>query len=142
MQPQVPASALPFPTAPEVVFTNWCEALHRSGLTPGMQAVYTLAVSGYLEYCSRNAVSVTKASAQAYMGDVTRRGLAKHPQLWKDGLNWFFREGRRHCGSAPRVADRALPTLGQADTGAQAWERRLVKTTSGAVGKGSAAAGT
>ena len=127
MQPQVPASGLPFPTAPEVIFTNWREVLHRSGLTPGMQAVYTMAVSGYLEYCSRNAVSVTKASAQAYMGDVLRRGLAKHPQLWKDGLNWFFREGHRHCGTAPRLADRTLPTLGQADTGAQPWERRLIE---------------
>jgi integron integrase len=127
MQTQVPASGLPFPTAPEVIFTNWREALHRSGLTPGMQAVYTMAVSGYLEYCSRNAVSVTKASAQAYMGDVIRRGLAKHPQLWKDGLNWFFREGRRHCASGPPLADRSLPTLGQADTGAQAWERRLIE---------------
>src|SRR5271165_5290426 len=109
MQPQDPPSGLPFPTAPEVIFTNWREALHRSGLSPGMQAVYTMAVSGYLEYCSRNAVSVTKASAQAYMGDVIRRGLAKHPELWKDGLNWFFREGRRHCGAAPLLADHALP---------------------------------
>ena len=49
MQPQIPASGLPFPTAPEVIFTNWREALHRSGLTPAMQAVYSLAVSGYLD---------------------------------------------------------------------------------------------
>ncbi len=127
MQPQIPASGLPFPTAPEVIFTNWREALHRSGLTPAMQAVYSLAVSGYLEYCQRNTVSVTKASAQAYMGDVIRRGLAKHPELWKDSLNWFFREGHRHCASAPLLADHALPTLGQADTGAQPWERRLIE---------------
>ena len=127
MQTQVPASGLPFPTVPEVIFTNWREVLHCSGLTPGMLAVYTMAVSGYVEYCSRNAVSVTKASAQAYMGDVIRRGLAKHPQLWKDGLNWFFREGRRHCEAAPQLVDHAMPTLGQADTGAQPWERRLIE---------------
>ena len=127
MQDQVPASGLPFPTAPEVIFTNWREVLHGTGLTPGMQAVYTMAVSGYLEYCSRNTVSVTKASAQGYMGDVIRRGLAKHPQVWKDGLNWFFREGRRHCEAAPRLVDRAMPSCGQADTGAQPWERRLIE---------------
>jgi integron integrase len=127
MQPHVPASGLPFPTAPEVIFTNWREVLHRSGLSPGMQAVYTLAVSGYVEYCSRNAVSVTKASAQAFMEEVIGRGLAKHPQLWKEGLNWLFREGHRHCGAAPLLADHALPTLGQADTGAQPWERRLIE---------------
>jgi integron integrase len=92
-----------------------------------MQSVFALALSGYLEYCSRNAVSVTTPSARAYMDDVIRRGLAKHPQLWKDALNWFFREGRRHCEAAPRLADRALPTLGQADTGAQPWERRLIE---------------
>ena len=48
MQTQVPASGLPFPTVPEIIFTNWREALHRSGLAQGVQAVYTLAVSGYL----------------------------------------------------------------------------------------------
>ena len=127
MQPQVPASDLPFPITPEVIFANWREALHSSGLTPSMQSVYALALGGYLEYCSRNAVSVTTPSARAYMDDVVRRGLAKHPQLWKDALNWFFREGRRHCGAASLLADRALPTLGQADTGAEPWERRLIE---------------
>ncbi|HUJ76078.1 MAG TPA: integron integrase, partial [bacterium] len=102
-------------------------ALHGSGLSPGVQSVYALALSGYLEYCSRNTVSVTTASARAYMEEVIRRGLAEHPQLWKDGLNWFFREGPRHCATTPRLIDHALPTLGQADTGAQAWERRLIE---------------
>lgn len=127
MQSQIPASGLPFPTTPEVIFANWREALHGSGLTSAMQSVYALALGGYLEYCSRNAISVTTPSARGYMEDVIRRGLAKHPQLWKDALNWFFREGRRHCEAAPRLVDRALPTLGQADTGAQPWERRLIE---------------
>ena len=127
METQSTGSGVPFPTTPEVIFANWREALHRSGLTSGMQSVYALALGGYLEYCSRNAVSVTTASARAYMEDVVRRGLAKHPQLWKDALNWFFREGRRHCSAAPPLADHTLPTLGQADTGAQPWERRLIE---------------
>jgi len=107
MQPEIPASGLPFPTVPEVIFANWREVLHASGLSPGMKTVYALALGGYLEYCSRNAVSVTLASARAYMEDVIRRGLAKHPQLWKDALNWFFHEGRRHCQAAPTLVDRA-----------------------------------
>ena len=127
MEPHIPASGLPFPTVPEVIFTNWREALHCSGLSPGMQAVYAMAVSSYLDYCTGNTLCVSKASAQAYMGDVIRRGLAKHPQLWMDGLNWYFREGHRHGGTAPVLADRALPTLGQADTGARPWERRLIE---------------
>jgi len=127
MPPQIDASGLPFPTTPEIIFANWREALHRSGLTPGMKSVYALALNGYLEYCSRNAVSVTTPSARAYMDDVIRRGLAEHPQLWKDALNWFFREGRQHCEAAPRLVDHAMPTLGRADTGTQPWERRLIE---------------
>jgi hypothetical protein len=68
---------------PEVIFANWAEALHRSGLSSGIQSVYALALSGYLDYCNRNGISVTTASARAYMEDVVRRGLAKHPGLWK-----------------------------------------------------------
>jgi hypothetical protein len=109
-----PASGLPFPRVPDVIFANWREALHGSGLSSGIQAVYSLAVAGYLEYCARNGLSVTAASARAYMGDVVRRGLAKQPQLWKDGLNWFFRAGRQHCAA---TRPDGVPTLGQADTG-------------------------
>ena len=54
----VPVSGLPFPKAPEVIFANWREALHRSRLSAGLQTVYALAVSGYLEYCGRNGISV------------------------------------------------------------------------------------
>ena len=48
MQPQIPASGLPFPTVPEVIFANWREALHACGFTPAMQSVFALALSGYL----------------------------------------------------------------------------------------------
>jgi integron integrase len=115
---------VPFANVPEVIFANWREALHRSGLSPGMQSVYAVALSGYLEYCSRNGVSVTTASARAYMEDVERRGLARHPEMWKEGLNWFFRTGRQHCAVGRREG---VPTLGQADTGAEPWERRLIE---------------
>jgi integron integrase len=58
------------------------------------------------------------------MDDVERRGLARQPALWKDGLNWFFRSGHEH--TSVRV-ERSTPTLGQADTGAEPWERRLIE---------------
>ena len=64
-----------------VNFANWREALHDSGLSSGIQTVYTMAVQGYLDYCAHNAISVTTESARAYMDDVTRRGLARHPEL-------------------------------------------------------------
>jgi len=115
---------LPFPRVPEIIFANWREALHQGRLSPGIQTVYEMAITGYLEYCSRNGISVTIASARAYMEDVERRQLARQPGLWKDGLNWFFRKGYEHT-SVPVAA--GLPTLGQADTGAEPWERRLIE---------------
>ena len=118
------AGGAPFPRVPDLIFTNWREALHNSGLSSGVQTVYGMAVGGYVEYCSRNAISVTSASARAYIADVVRRGLAKHPELWKDGLNWFFKEGRRHCATLTATG---LPTIGQADTGSQPWERRMIE---------------
>jgi hypothetical protein len=105
-----------FPAVPEIIFSNWREELHRAGLSSGVKSAYALAVSGYLDYCSLNAISVTTASARAYMEDVIRRGLAKHPALWKEGLNWFFRTGRGHCAVQPLSG---VPSLGQADTGAE-----------------------
>jgi integron integrase len=122
--PAVPVSGAPFARVPEVIFPNWREALHASGLSAPLQRLYALAITGYLDFCARNGVSVTAHSARAYMADVTRRALAQQPQLWKEGLNWFFRAGRQHC-AVPRLDN--LPTLGQADTGAAPWERRLIE---------------
>ncbi len=98
MQSQVPASGLPFPTDPEIIFANWREALHGSGLAQGVQVVYTLAVSG-IPVLSRNAVSVTTASARAFMDDVIRKGLAKHPQL--SGRTGSTGSSGRAAGIAP-----------------------------------------
>lgn len=106
-----------------MIFANWREALHQSGLSPGLRAVYSLAIDGYVDYCAHNGISVSTASARAFMDDVARRGLAKHPELWKQGLNWFFKEGRRHCATVMT----GLPSLGQADTGSQPWEKRLIE---------------
>jgi len=124
-QPVVPApaAAAPFPRAPQIIFANWSEALHQSGLSSGIRTLYAMAIQGYLDYCTHNVISVTTESARAYMDDVTRRGLAKHPELWKDGLNWFFRAGRQHTSVAPRE----VRPLHQADTGAVAWEQRLIE---------------
>src|SRR5262245_11029041 len=98
----IPSTGLPFPRTPQIIFANWREALHQSGLSSGFQTVYSMAVQGYVDYCAQNAISVTTESARAYMDEVTRRGVARHPELWKDGLNWFFRAGRQHTSVAPR----------------------------------------
>jgi hypothetical protein len=57
------------------------------------------------------------------MADVTRRGLARNPPLWKQGLNWYFGEGRKTSGRQLR----GVPSVGQADTGKTDWERRMIE---------------
>jgi integron integrase len=119
------SSGVPFPRTPEIIFNNWREVLHQSGLSSGIQSVYAMAVQGYVDYCGHNGISVTVESARAYMDDVTRRGLARQPELWKEGLNWFFEAGGKRCGT--RKGEGSLPTIGQADTGAEGWEQRLIE---------------
>jgi hypothetical protein len=52
-----------------------------------------LAIQGYLEYCRRHGLSVTPESA--FMADAQRRQLARHPQLWKEGLRmWTWKANR------------------------------------------------
>ncbi len=123
MEPEKPAGAVPFPTVPTVIFTHWREELNRAKLGGGARSGYALAITGYLEYCRRNGLSVSAETARAYMADVERRRLARNPELWREGLNWFFREGRQRLGLQPA----GVPSLGQADTGRTGWERRLIE---------------
>jgi hypothetical protein len=57
------------------------------------------------------------------MADAQRRKLARNPELWKQALNWFFKEGRRTSGLEPP----GVPSVGRADTGRTDWERRLIE---------------
>ena len=78
----MPVSAgIPFVRTPQIIFVNWREELHRSGLSAGIQTVYCMAVQGYLEYCGHNAISVTTESARAYMDDATGTG-------WRGSRNY------------------------------------------------------
>ena len=58
----VDSSGVPFPRTPEIIFANWREALHQSGLSSGMQTVHSMAVQGYLEYCAHNAIAGWRGS--------------------------------------------------------------------------------
>ncbi|HEV2209839.1 MAG TPA: integron integrase [Verrucomicrobiae bacterium] len=107
---------------PAVIFPNWREVLNQARLSDPTRAGYTLAIGGYLDYCRRNAFSVNSQSARAYMADVERRQLARNPALWKNGLNWFFTQGRKSSAWAP-----GAPSPGAADTGVTPWERRLIE---------------
>jgi integron integrase len=121
MEPDSPVDPLPFPSVPDVIFAHWRELLSK--LPSPTRSGYSLAISGYLDYCRHNGLSVTIQSARAFMADAQRRQLTPNPDLWKSGLNWFFREGRASSGIQPP----GVPSLGQADTGRTTWERRLVE---------------
>ena len=108
---------------PAVIFTHWREALNQARLSPAARGGYTLAIASYLDYCRRNGLSVTLESARGFVSDAQRRQLARNPQLWKEALNWFFREGRLHSALRPT----GVPSAGQADTGRTPWERRLIE---------------
>src|SRR5215471_16702845 len=108
---------------PAVIFTHWREVLNGLALSQAARAGYALAISGYLDYCRLNGVSVTLESVRGYMSDAERRGLAHNPKLWKAALNWFFKEGHRTSGVTPP----GLTGPGQADTGRTPWERRLIE---------------
>ncbi len=123
MNPPAPAGARPFPTVPTVIFAHWREVLNRCPLSDAARSGYSLAIGGYLDYCRRNALSVTFESARAYLADAERRQLARNPALWREALRWFFKEGRRSSALLPQ----GVPSLGQADTGRTHWERRLIE---------------
>ena len=69
---------------------------------------YSEAIQGYLDYCRLNGLSVTTQSAKDFVADALRRGKTVKGQLWKEGLNWFFREGRKRTRPQPP----GVPTLG------------------------------
>jgi hypothetical protein len=112
-----------FPRVPGLIFTNWREALNRSTANQAVRGGYAWAISGYLDYCRLNGISVTVESARGNMAEVTRRGLARNPGLWKKAINWYFAEGRKSCAARPNH----VPSLGQADTGRTDWERRMIE---------------
>ena len=122
-KPEAAPSAYGSGRIPAVIFAHWREALNQAALSPPARGGYALGLTAYLEYCRRNGLSVTLESARGFMADAERRQLARNPQLWKEALNWFFREGRQHSG----LPSRGMPTPGQADTGRTPWERRLIE---------------
>ena len=80
--------------APQVIFANWRETLHLLKLGRGLKHTYTQAIEGYLDYCLRNGLRVGVESARGFVADALRRGLTPDTPIWKEALNWFFRQGK------------------------------------------------
>ena len=111
--------------APEVIFTNWRETLNQVQLAGGVKRVYVQAIEAYLDYCRVSGGRVSGDTARDFFTDHLRRGLVDREKVWKEGLNWFFREGQKR--TAPVFNDATVPTPGQADTGQTPWESRLIE---------------
>lgn len=110
-------------TVPEILFANWRETLHLSGLGRSNQRNYEQAIEAYLHYCAGTGQSVTVQTARGFMSDAARRGLTDQKEEWQKALNWFFREGRKTGTPRPE----GVPTPGNADTGQTQWESRLIE---------------
>jgi integron integrase len=131
-----------------VWFPRWAEILPQLRLPALHQQQYRLAIIQYLRFCKLTGQKATISSARAFMEDVTanRRLAASQFAMWKEAINWFFREGSKQmpvgmAGSAvrdwkkERRAGPARPTNNRtdvpppaaADLGNSEWERRLIQ---------------
>lgn len=131
---------MPFTQEQPVWFPQWAEALAQLRLPALHREQYRQALIHYLRYCKQTHQRATIASARTFMESVqTQRRLGVSAlALWKEALNWFFREGRKQSSNEQRevatgtrrapAARVALPTPAAADLGASAWERRLIET--------------
>ena len=108
---------------PEVVFANWREALHGSGIPRHVRTSYEYGIGRFLEYCVTSGQSVTRQTASNFLSDAHRRHLAPPDGLWEQEVDWFFVNGQQRCAAQPD----GVPSIGKADIGKTAWERRMIE---------------
>jgi hypothetical protein len=108
---------------PEFIFVNWREILNEVPLSVPQRSAYAAGIEAYLQYCRDNGISVGVATAMDFLSDALRRGITPHLDRWKEGLRWYFIEGRKHGKPRPP----GVPSVGQADTGTAPWEIRLIE---------------
>jgi len=107
-------------------FPNWSQVLEADkSLTPGVREGYRRCIVGFLRFCKERGRGATKEAARSYveLAQLEQGPSAARLQEWKDGLNWFFRSGRRGAGGLVR----SMPSVGREDLGSVDWEQRLVR---------------
>ena len=114
---------LPFSGA-ESLFPAWKQNLGQSRLSAELQGSYRRGIDAYSDFCRRHRLAATVETARRFMAESARLEslAAETVGVWKEALNWFFREARAH--RAPAL--HGVPTLGRADLGQTDWERRLI----------------
>src|SRR6266699_2670356 len=98
---------------PELIFANWREALHTSGIARHIRASYEYGIGRFLEYCLLHGQSVTRHSASHFLSDAHQRHLAPSDGRWEQGIDWFFVNGQQRCAPQPN----GVPSVGKTDTG-------------------------
>src|SRR6266487_3984961 len=127
MNPQSASSTrqpLPFSVA-ERVYPDWKHGLAQAGLNGELQGSYRRGIEAYSDFCRRHRLEVTVETARRFMSESAGlKSIAPETvAVWKEALNWFFREARAH--RAPAL--RGVPSLGRVDLGQTDWERRLIR---------------
>ncbi len=118
-----PLHPLPFSGA-ERLFPAWKQCLAQARVSSELQGNYRRGIEAYSDFCRRHRLEATVESARGFMAESASLGslAVETVGLWKEALNWFFREARAH--RAPAL--RGVPTLGRADLGRTDWEVRLI----------------
>ena len=127
MNPTLASSArqpLPFSGA-ESLFPAWKQCLGQARLSAELQGSYRRGIDAYSDFCRRHRLEASVETARRFMAESAgpESLAAATVEVWKEALNWFFREARAH--RAPAL--HGVPTLGHADLGQTDWERRLIK---------------
>lgn len=100
-------------------FKNWQEVLEESDLHDWQKRSFRITIRWYLGFLGRRKQPVTLETARDFMESAIseKQPSEKVAQLWKDGLNWFFRHaprrGRRQGGDRG-IAAEANPPPGEA----------------------------
>src|SRR5262245_35853662 len=116
MGADVKTSALPARiNKPRGFFPDWASKLHADdSLTPGLRSVYRLILERFLQFCQQRQAAPSVVLAREYV-ELARLERAPSPaqlQEWKDGLNWFFRQGR-----VSGTALKGVPPVARSDLG-------------------------
>jgi hypothetical protein len=90
------------PGKPQIIFANWREGLNELSLTVAGRQAHTATIEAFLDYCRLTGLSAEVKTVRDFMSDTLRRGLRHDPENWKEALNWFFTEGRKHSATNPQ----------------------------------------
>jgi len=115
---------LPFSGA-EGFFPSWKHSLAQARLSGEVQGTYRRGIEAYSDFCRRHRLEATVETARRFVGESAAVTLVAPATVavWKEALNWFFREAR--ADRAPAL--RGVPSLGRVDQGRTDWEQRLIR---------------